>query len=73
MTVVDERNNKINNIAPNFGSNVQRLSIPGTMSIDFDYTLQANERSSSFGMFLGNYINVVDYYRSERVAIGQVE
>ena len=72
--LIEERYNKeINGIATNFGNNVQRLSIPGTMSIDFDYTLQANERKSSFGMFLGNYINVFDHYRSERAIIGEIK
>lgn len=53
-----------------FGDDVQRMSIPGVMSIDFDYTLQANERTVRFGMILGNYVNVLDHYRSERVIIG---
>lgn len=49
-----------------FGNDVQRLSIPGVISIDFDYTLQTNERKSRYGMILGNYLNVLDPYRSER-------
>jgi hypothetical protein len=61
-------NKKKAGVALNFGSDVQRVSIPGTISIDFDYSLQSNERSSQFGLILGNHLNVLDYYRSERVA-----
>lgn len=55
----------------NFGNNVQRMSIPGVMSIDFDYTLNNNERKNKYGMILGDYLNVFDSYRSERVIIGE--
>jgi len=50
----------------NFGSDVQRMSIPGVVSIDFDYTLNVNERKSKYGMILGNWANVLDQFRSER-------
>lgn len=53
-----------------FGSDVQQVSIPGVMSISYDYTLSSNERSSSFGTLLGNHVNILDYFRSERQAIG---
>ncbi len=56
----------------NFGNNVQRISIAGVMSIDFDYTLNSNERSSRFGMILGDWANVLDYYRSERSITGEI-
>lgn len=65
-------NKKINNVSLSFGNDVQRVSIPGTISIDFDYSLQANERSAKFGMFIGNFSNILDYFRSERTLIGQV-
>ena len=55
----------------NFGSNVQRVSIPGVMGIDFDYTLSTNERSNKYGMLLGDYQNILDNYRSERTLIGE--
>ena len=72
--LIEERYNKEKNgIDINFGNNVQRISIPGTMSIDFDFSLQANERESKFGMILGNYANVLDAFRSERVIIGSIE
>lgn len=65
--LVEERyNKKVSGVSLNFGSDVQRVSVPGTISIDFDYTLQTNERSSAFGSILGNTLNVIDYYRSER-------
>jgi hypothetical protein len=70
-SLVEERyNKKINGVSLNFGSDVQRISIPGTISIDFDYSLQANERKTAFGTILGNYVNVLDSYRSERVVLG---
>lgn len=72
--LVEQRyNKKVAGIDLGFGNDVQRVSIPGVMSIDFDYTLQQNERSSAFGMILGNYINVLDHYRSERSLIGEIK
>jgi hypothetical protein len=69
--VVEERyNKKTSGVALNFGSDVQRVSIPGTISIDFDYTLTQNERTNAFGSILGNNLNVLDAYRSERVIVG---
>jgi len=56
----------------NFGNNVQRISIPGVMGIDFDYTLNSNERQNKYGMLLGDYLNVFDNYRSERTVIGDL-
>lgn len=74
FNLVAERFNKQQADVPlDFGNNVQRVAIPGVMSIDFDYTLQANERSQKFGMIIGNYANVLDSYRSERVVIGKIE
>lgn len=57
----------------NFGSDVQRISIPGTISLDFDYSLQSNERKSTYGKILGNYANVLDMWRSERAVVGTVK
>lgn len=56
--------------ALSFGSDVQQVSIPGVISISYDYTLSSNERSSSFGTLLGSYVNILDFYRSEKQAIG---
>lgn len=70
-SLVEERyNKKKSGVNINFGSDVQRVSIPGTISIDFDYSLQSNERSSALGTILGNYINVLDAYRSDRAVVG---
>jgi hypothetical protein len=70
-SIVQERyNKKSSGISLDFGSDVQRISIPGAISIDFDYTLSNNERSSAFGSILGNHANVLDFYRSERAIIG---
>lgn len=69
--VAEKYNRKKIGIETNFGTDVQRISIPGALSLDFDYTLNTNERSNAFGNILGNYINVVDPYRSERVIMGK--
>jgi hypothetical protein len=72
--LVTERYNKnVSGVELNFGSDVQRISVPGTLSIDFDYTLQANERKVRFGVLLGNYVNILDHFRSERVIVGSVK
>lgn len=63
---------KVSGMGLDFGSDVQSVSIPSTLTIQFDYTLQANERKSRYGMILGNYANVLDNYRSDRAIIGTV-
>lgn len=69
--LVSERyNKKISGVDLNFGSDVQRISIPGAISIDFDYTLANNDRKSSYGTIIGNYANVLDAWSSERATIG---
>lgn len=69
--LVGERyNKKKSGVDLNFGSDVQRISIPGAISIDFDYTLVNNERKSAYGTIIGNYANVLDDWRSERAVIG---
>lgn len=66
-SIVEERYNKKNTgVALNFGSDVQRISIPGAISIDFDYSLSNNDRSTPFGSVLGSQTNILDFYRSER-------
>jgi len=70
-SIVSERyNKKIAGVDLNFGSDVQRISIPGAISIDFDYSLSNNERKSSYGTILGNNANILDDWRSERSVIG---
>lgn len=61
---------KVSGVPLNFGSDVQRVSIPGVMSIDFDYTLESNLRKNAYGLVLGSYMNLLDTYRSERRVIG---
>lgn len=71
ISIVEERYNKKKAGIPlNFGNNVQRMSIPGTISIDFDYSLTTNEEGSELGTILGSYQNVLVPYRSERTIIG---
>lgn len=70
-TLVQERyNKKVSGVNLSFGSDVQRVSIPGAISIDFDYSLSNNERTSHFGSILGSQINILDSFRSERAIIG---
>lgn len=70
-SIVGERyNKKVSGVDLNFGSDVQRISIPGAISIDFDYTLKNNDRSSAYGSILGNNANILDDWRSERAIIG---
>lgn len=69
--LVEERyNKKTSGVGLNFGSDVQRISIPGTISIDFDYTLANNDRKSAYGTIIGNYANILDDWRSERAVLG---
>lgn len=70
-SVVQERYNKnASGVDLNFGSDVQRISIPGSIQIDFDYTLKNNQRTSAFGEILGSNLNILDRYRSERAILG---
>lgn len=72
--LVNERyNKKKSGVDLNFGSDVQRVSIPGAISIDFDYSLANNERKSAYGTIIGNYANVLDDWRSERSVVGSGE
>lgn len=74
FSLIEEKYNKLKSgVAINFGSDVQSISIPGTISIAYDYSLQSNDRKNGFGMLLGNYLNVFDMYRSERRLIGKIE
>lgn len=69
--VVEERySKKSSGIGLNFGTDVQRVSLPGTISVDFDYTLSNNDRTTTFGGIIGNYLNVLDSFRSERAIYG---
>jgi hypothetical protein len=71
LSLIEERYNKNKSgVALNFGSDVQSISIPGTISVAFDYSLQANERKIAYGTIIGNFVNVLDSYRSERSIIG---
>lgn len=74
FNLVQERyNKKTSGIALNFGSDIQRISIPGTISVDFDYSLSSNERKSSYGAILGSQANIIDQYRSERtLGLGKI-
>ncbi len=68
--VTERYNRKASGVNLSFGSDVQRVSIPGAISIDFDYTLNNNERKSHYGTLLGSNSNLLDAYRSERSILG---
>lgn len=68
--IQEKYNKKISGVPLSFGSDVQRVSIPGVMSIDFDYTLEANLRKNAYGVILGSHVNTLDPFRSERMLIG---
>jgi hypothetical protein len=63
-------NKKKSGVELSFGKNVQRVSIPGTISIDYDYTLDTNNRNTAFGMIVGDQANVLDQFVSERRLMG---
>lgn len=70
-SVVGERyNKKKSGVNLDFGSDVQRISIPGAISIDFDYSLSNNDADSRYGTILGNHVNVLMDWRSERTVLG---
>ncbi len=72
FSLIEGRFNKMQaGVALNFGNNVQRISIPGVMGIDFDYTLSSNDRKTKYGMILGDWQNVLDNYVSERTVTGE--
>ena len=68
--VKDAYDRKVTGLDVNFGKDIQRLSVPGVVSLDFDYTLSASDRDVKFGQVLGNYVNLIDSFRSERAIIG---
>lgn len=69
--LVSERyNKKKSGIDLNFGSDVQSISIPGAISIAYDFSLTNNDRTSAYGTIIGNYANVLDDWRSERAVVG---
>lgn len=71
--ILQERyNKKKSGISLDFGADVQRISIPGTISIDFDFSLENNTRKSHLGVILGNNANILDVFRSDRSVIGNV-
>lgn len=71
-SIIQERyNKKKSGIDVNYGTDVQRISIPGTISIDYDYTLTNNDVNSNMGAILGNYRNLLGNYRSNRVIMGE--
>jgi hypothetical protein len=70
-SVVEQNyNKKKSGVALSFGSDVQSISIPGTISVTFDYTLDSNQRKNAYGVILGSYANILDQFRSERTVIG---
>jgi hypothetical protein len=72
-SLLSERyNKKVAGVDLNFGKNVQRVSIPGTISIDYDYTLDTNNRNTPLGIIVGDTANVLDQFVSERAVMGSL-
>lgn len=70
-SLIEERYNKRNSgVNLSFGSDVQSISVPGAISVAFDYSLNNNDRTNTFGTLLGSYVNILDYYRSDRAIVG---
>jgi len=70
--VAEKYEKKKSGIPINLGPDVQSIAIPGVLNVAYDYSLQANERKNKFGMLIGNYANVLDFFRSERALLGEV-
>ena len=71
LALIQEKyNQKTSGVPLNFGSDVQSISIPGTISISYDYSLDSNQRKSAYGVIIGSYANSLDMFRSERRVIG---
>jgi hypothetical protein len=71
LALIQEKfNQKTSGVPLNFGSDVQSIAIPGTISISYDYSLDSNQRKSAYGVIIGSYANALDMFRSERRVIG---
>lgn len=68
--ILEAYNRKKSGVALSFGSDIQSIAIPGVISVQFDYTLSANERVNTYGTILGSYLNVLDPWRSDRAITG---
>ena len=70
-TLVEQQyNKKTAGISLDFGSDVQGVTIPGTIQVQYDFTLDNNSSAKAFGAILGNTTNILDMFRSERKMIG---
>lgn len=75
QSIVKEKYNRSQSgIDLNFGSDVQRVSIAGSLSVDFDYSLENNSSKNDLGMILGNYKNMLNpFISAKRVINTQVK
>ena len=75
VSIIREKYNRSQSgIDLNFGSDVQRVSIAGSLSVDFDYSLENNSSTNDLGMILGNYKNMLNpYVTAKRVINTQVK
>lgn len=70
-TLCKERyDKKISGMDVNLGREVQRMSIVGVISLDFDYSLSYADREVKFGQVLGSQLNMIEPFRSERTMGG---
>lgn len=75
VSIIKEKYNRSQSgIDLNFGADVQRVSIAGSLSVDFDYSLENNSSKNDLGMILGNYKNMLNpYVSAKRVINTQVK
>jgi hypothetical protein len=70
-SVIQERYNKrTSGVNLAFGSDVQSITIPGSIAIQFDFSLKNNLRTSTYGVILGVNANILDPWASERQVLG---
>ncbi|GEM_PF-3424573 len=71
LSIIEQNyNKKKSGVSVGFGNDVQSISISGVMKIDFDYSLESNQRKNAFGVIVGSFANILDSFRSERVLSG---
>lgn len=70
--VKEDYDRKLNGMDISLGKDIQRISIPGVISFDFDYTQSSSDRDLAFGQIIGSQANLLDSFRSERIVTSGV-
>lgn len=70
--VKQDYDKKINGLDIDVGKDIQRISMVGVISFDFDYSKSMSERDEAFGEIIGSNANLLDVFRTERtISAGQ--